>query len=156
MMKQNGKNPMLLLSAGLAALFLLGFLLVVAFGARSYRDSVDSQYGNMDERALSAYLAAGIKANDSKGAVDIEDSAYGQVLVVTDAESGWALRYYRYEGQLVEDFARAGTPLAPEDAQQIAATEIFTVERGESGLLTVTTDAGRTLLYPLCETEAAG
>ena len=56
------RNPVLLLSVGLAALFLLGFLLLVAFGARSYRDVVDSQYGNMDARALGAYPAASVKA----------------------------------------------------------------------------------------------
>ena len=154
-MKENRKNPILFLSIGLSALFLLGFLLVVVFGARSYRDAVDSQYGNMDERALSAYLAASIKANDSKGAVHIEDSDYGQVLVVTDAESDWALRYYLSDGRLVEDFARDGSPLAPEDAQQIAPTEIFTLEISENGLLTVTTDEGRMLLHPRCETGAA-
>ena len=154
-MKENRKNPILFLSIGLSALFLLGFLLVVVFGARSYRDAVDSQYGNMDERALSAYLAASIKANDSKGAVHIEDSDYGQVLVVTDAESDWALRYYLSDGRLVEDFARDGSPLAPEDAQQIAPTKIFTLEISENGLLTVTTDECRMLLHPRCETGAA-
>ncbi|MBQ3481465.1 MAG: DUF4860 domain-containing protein [Oscillospiraceae bacterium] len=146
-MKQNEKNPILLLSVGIAALFLLGFLLLVAFGARTYRDMVDSQYGNMDERALSAYIAASVKANDSRGALRVEDSDCGQVLVVADAGSGWALRYYRYEGQLVEDYARDGTPLAPEEAQRIGPTELFSVERGDNGLVTVITDAGRILLH---------
>ena len=146
-MKQNGKNPILPLSLGVAALFLLGFLLLVAFGARSYRDVVDNQYAGMDARALSAYIAASVKANDSRGSLRTEDSEYGQVLVVTDAESGYALRYYRYDGQLMEDFGPAGSPLAPEDAQPIGPTSVFSVERGENGLVTLITDAGRTLLY---------
>ncbi len=154
-MKHNGKNPTLLLSVGLAALFLLGFLLLVAFGARSYRDMVDSQYGSMDARALGAYLAASVKANDSRGALRTEDSAYGQVLVVTDEASGWALRYYRFDGQLVEDFARDGAPLAPEEAQRIAPTERFSVELGENDLVSVLTDAGRTLLRLRSAEEAA-
>ena len=83
-MKQSQKNPILLLSVGIAALFLLGFLLLVTFGARSYREVVESQYGNMDERALSAYITTSVKANDSRGALRAEDSEYGQVLVVTD------------------------------------------------------------------------
>ncbi len=154
-MKQNGKNPTLFLSVGLAALFLLGFLLLVAFGARSYRDAVDSQYANMDARALGAYLAASVKANDSRNALRAEDSAYGQVLVVKDESSGWALRYYRYEGQLVEDFALDEAPLDPEEAQKIGSTSRFSVEFGDGGLVTVTTDAGRTLLCLRSGEEAA-
>ena len=153
-MKQSGNDPILFLSIGLAALFLLGFLLLVAFGARSHRDVVDSHYGNMDARALGAYIAASLKANDSRGALRVDDSDFGRVLVVTDGESGWALRYYRYDGQLVEDFARVGAPLAPEEAQPIAPTGIFFAERGESGLVTVTTDAGRTLLHTRSAEEA--
>lgn len=149
------RNPVLLLSVGLAALFLLGFLLLVAFGARSYRDVVDSQYGSMDARALTTYLAASVKANDSRGALRVEDAEYGQVLVVNDVETGWALRYYLYGGQLVEDFARDGTPLKPDRATQIGPTERFSVQQGENGLLTVTTDAGRTLVRLRSGEEAA-
>ena len=145
-MKQSGKNPVLLLSVGIMALFLAGFLLLVVFGAGSYRDVVDSQYDNMDERGLTAYIAASVKANDSRGAVSVESSEYGQVLVVSDGETGYALRYYRFGGQLVEDFAKDGSPLSPDGAQIIAPTEVFSVERGENGLMTLTTDAGRTLL----------
>ena len=94
---------------------------------------------------LSAYIATSVKANDSRGAVEVEDSPYGQVLVVTDHETGYALRYYRHDGSLVEDFARAGSPLYPEEAQVIAPMEVFELEKS-SGLLTVVTDAGRTLL----------
>ncbi|MBR0209026.1 MAG: DUF4860 domain-containing protein [Oscillospiraceae bacterium] len=152
---QNGKNPILLLSIGLAALFLLGFLLLVTFGARSYRDVVDSQYGNMDARGLNAYIAASVKANDSRGAVSTEDSAFGQVLVVADGESGYTLRFYLYDGQLVEDFARADAALMPEDAQPVGPTGCFSVERSENGLFTVITDAGRTLLCLRSAEEAA-
>ena len=149
------RNPILLLSVGLAALFLLGFLLLVAFGARSYRDVVDSQYGSMDERALTTYLAASVKANDSRGALRVEEADVGQVLVVNDVETGWALRYYLYEGQLAEDFARDGTPLKPERATLIGPTTQFSVREGENGLLTVTTDAGRTLVRLRSGEEAA-
>ena len=145
-MKQSDKNPVLLLSVGVMALFLAGFLLLVIFGAGSYRDVVDSQYGSMDSRALAAYIAASVKANDIRGAVSVESSDYGQVLVVSDGETGYALRYYRCDGQLVEDFAKDGSALSQGSAQSIAPTEVFSVEKGDGGLVTITTDAGRTLL----------
>lgn len=154
-MEHHKRNPILLLSLGVAALFLLGFLLLVAFGARSYRDIVDSQYANMDGRGLTAYIVSSVKANDSAGSVSIEDSEYGQVLVVTDSMTGYALRYYRYDSQLVEDFARAGSPLFPDAAQAIAPTSRFSVERIGEDLLSITTDAGRTLLSIRSGEEAA-
>ena len=154
-MKKNGKNPIMLLSVGIVALFLTGFLLLVVFGANSYRGVVDSQYRNMDERGLTAYLAASVRANESSSGVHVEESDYGTVLVVNDGNTGYALRYYRCDGQLVEDFARAGAPLMPEEAQRIAPTGVFSVEREGDDLLIVTTDAGRTLLHLRCGEEAA-
>ncbi|MDO4990549.1 MAG: DUF4860 domain-containing protein [Eubacteriales bacterium] len=154
-MKQSRKDPSLLLSVGVLSLFLVGFLLLVIFGARSYRDVVDGQYDNMDGRALSAYLAASVKANDSLGAATVEDSEYGPVLVIADAATGYALRYYRYDGQLVEDLARSGAPLAPKEAQPIAPTGVFSAEFPQPGLLCVTTDAGRTLVCLRSGEEAA-
>ena len=154
-MKQREKDPILLLSIGVVALFLIGFLLLVVFGAKSYRAIVGSQYDCMDSRGLTSYIAASLKANDRQGAVSVEDSDYGQVLVLTDDETGYSLRYYRYGGQLVEDFARSGTPLAPEDAEPIAPTEVFSVERENDDVLYVTTDAGRTLLHIRCGEEAS-
>lgn len=154
-MKNRNTDPVFWPSLGVMALFLLGFLLLVTFGARSCRDITGSQYRSMDARALTAYLAASVKANDSRGAIGVEDSAYGQVLVVADRESGYALRYYRYDGQLLEDFAPIGAPLSPEGAQRIAPTGVFSVERRDEALLAVTTDAGRTMLHIRSEEEAA-
>ncbi len=146
-MEQSRRRPVMLLPLGVMALFLAGFLLLVIFGARSFRNIVDSQYDNMDDRALSAYIAASVKANDGEDAVSIEESEYGQVLVVADRDSGYAMRYYCWQGQLVEDFARAGAPLAPEDAQCIAPTSVFSAAYRAEGLLEITTDAGRALVY---------
>ncbi len=154
-MKKTEKNPILLLSVGLSALFLAGFLLLVIFGAKSYRDIVSSQYGNMDARSLTAYLSASMKANDSLGAVSAEETGYGTALVVTDPETGYALRYYQYEGHLLEDFAPADSPLDPKEAQQIAPTQIFEVKRISQDVFSVTTDAGRTLLRVRSREEAA-
>ena len=144
-MERSARDPSLFLSVGMLALFLAGSLLLVIFAAGSCRDVVDSQYTAMDERALTAYITSGVKANDTLDAVSVEDSAYGQVLVVADASTGYALRYYLYNGELVEDLAKTGSPLAPEQALSIAPTETFSVTRSGE-LLYVTTDAGRTLI----------
>lgn len=131
----------------IAALFLAGFLLLVVLGAHSYRNTVALQSGNMQTRALLSYIAACVKSGDTAGAVQVRDTEDGQLLVVADGDSGYALRIYRWEGKLVEDYAALDAPLSPEDAQVIGETEAFEIEERDDGLLRVTTDAGRVLLH---------
>ena len=146
-MKQSERNPLGFYTIGIVALFLAGFFLLVVFGARSYRDTVKGEYGNMDTRALSSYLATCVKGCDTRGAVSIRDTEAGPTLVVADGDTGFALRIYRHEGQLLEDFAALDAPLAPEEAQVIGSTEYFELERPETDLLIVRTDAGRVVLH---------
>lgn len=133
---------------GIAGLFLLGFLLLLLFGARTYRGAVEGQSRNDRSRALLAYLSATVKNNDGAGAVHVEENAEtGQTLVVEDGY-GYAFRIYQREGRLWEDYAAVGSGLNPGSARAVGETRTFRIERGESGLLTVTTDAGRVLLAP--------
>ena len=46
-----------------------GFLLLVFFGAGSYRNTVQSQTDNMEIRTLSSYFWTVFKANDQRDAV---------------------------------------------------------------------------------------
>lgn len=144
-MREN-KTPLGLYTIGIAALFLAGFLLLVILGARSYRDTVAGQSANMATRSLLSYLATAVKASDTADAVTVETGEEGDVLILTDAVSGYALRIYRHEGDLVEDYAAAGAPLSPEDAQIIGPTDTFRVEREREDLLRITTQAGQVLL----------
>ena len=56
-------------------------------------------------------------------------------------EEGYETRIYLYEGCLVEEYAAAGSALAPQNAQIIARTGSFSAAAA-GGLYTVTTDAG--------------
>ena len=56
-MGEKGRFDLGLNMIGIAALFLAGFFLLVIFGAQSYRGTVAGRSGNMDDRALLAYLA---------------------------------------------------------------------------------------------------
>jgi hypothetical protein len=133
-----------LFAIGIAALFLAGFLLLVVFGAKTYRGTVERQRENGQLRAQLSYFSTIVKAGDAAGAVEVQQSAYGPVFVVTD-EVGYALRVYRWEGKLVEDYAAAGTELRPESANVIGETATFTVEE-DGGLLRIRTDEGQAVL----------
>ena len=146
-MKREGTDPLGLYTIGIAALFLAGFFLLVVFGAQSYRDTVTGQERNGATRAQLAYLAAAVKGCDSAGAVHIREGQDGQILVLDDGESGYAIRIYRYGDTLVEDYGASDSDLRPEDAQKIGETQVFIIETPLMGLLRITTDAGSVLLY---------
>ena len=147
-MKRENRSPIGLYTIGIAALFLAGFFLLVVFGAQSYRNTVAGQSGNMHSRALLSYLSTEVKANDTAGAVVVtEDDAVGQVLVLADGSSGYALRIYRKDGVLLEDYASSTAELRPEEAQTIGETERFEAEMLSDDVLKLTTDAGSVLLH---------
>lgn len=141
--KRTGNNSAIgYYTMGIVALFLVGFFLLVTFGANSYRDTVAGQYANMDERAQLSYLATTLRANDTEDAVSIEGTADAPILIVRDGQSDYAFRIYTDHGVLLEDYAAADEPLHPEDAQSIGKTERFTVEK-IGRVLQIQTDAGR-------------
>jgi len=131
---------------GIVGLFLAGFFLLVVFGAKSYGNIVAAQNGNMETRATLSYISTSVKGSDSAGAVEIMDSEYGHVLIINDGDTGFALRIYRCNGELVEDFAASGAGLSPENSQVIGETQVFEVERPCSDMLIVRTDEGRVIL----------
>ena len=132
---------------GVAALFLAGFFLLVVFGAQSYRNTVKGQNGNMQSRALLSYLSTTVKAYDAADAVSLtEEPEVGQVLALADGSSGYALRIYRKDGMLLEDYAADELPLRPEEAQELGETATFHAVL-ENGLLRIETDEGSVLLH---------
>ena len=153
-MKRQSSSPLGLYTVGIAALFLAGFFLLVVFGAQSYRNTVAGQNGNMASRALLSYLSTTVKGYDTRGAVRVEWGEDGTVLHIADGDTGFALRIYRHNGMLLEDYAAADTPLAPESAQAIGATERFEAAL-DGRLLRLQTDAGEVLLHLRSEGGAA-
>lgn len=139
------KSPLGLYTIGIAALFLAGFLMLVTLGAKTYCDTVDRQTVNNSDRAL-RYAATCIRANDSGNAVRIEQNN-GTVLSVLDADTGYALRIYLYQGNLVEEYSEPDAALNPEQAQVIGETQTFEVQQMQEGLYAVSTDAGRILVH---------
>ena len=134
---------------GTVALFLVGFLLLVIFGARIYRETVASQYANMDTRNQLSYLITTLRSCDERGAVTVADD----MLVIRDGDSGYAFRLYLQDGQLVEDYAAVDAPLDPSAGQIIGNTSTFAIEK-DGARLTVETDAGRAFVYLRGEGEA--
>lgn len=146
-MRRKDAEPMALYAICAAGIFLVGFFLLVVFGTRTYRDIAAGQLRNNHTRTLLSYLSTCAKANDTAGAVSVRQSESGSVLVIADGESGYALRIYRLEGHLAEDFGRMDSELDPAVAQVIGETEMFTVEELSDGIFSIVTDEGRVLFH---------
>ena len=69
------------------------------------------------------------------------------MLALADGSSGYALRIYRKDGMLLEDYASADAALNPEEAQRLGMTERFEAEKLPGNLLKLRTDAGSVLLH---------
>ena len=155
-MKRSSGSLLGLYTIGVAALFLAGFFLLVVFGAQSYRNIVNTQTGNNQNRELLGYFKTCISANDSQGSVYISDSEYGPVLEIPDGNTGYGIRIYQTEGELKETYASLEAPLFPKQDTTIGQTGIFEPEFPEEGLLRITTDAGSILIHLRSEGSGQG
>lgn len=126
---------------GIAALFLVGFLLLVFFGAVTYLRTVDSQNENNGERAILSYLSAVTKANDRADAVSVQDSEFGPMLVIRE-ENGFGIRIFHSDGKLLEDYSLLTLEPDAGDATVIAETDRFEISEIGPGIWQVRTDQG--------------
>ena len=148
-MKYRTNSPLGLYTTAIAALFLAVFLLLVLFGARTYQGAAARQAANNEARAVLSYLSTCVKSGDSAGSIAVEHGAHGPVLIVGE-DTGYALHIYQQDGQLLEEYAAAGSALRPENATILGRTETFLLESPTEHLLRITTDEGAVLLYVKC------
>ena len=117
----------------------------MTIGARTYRDIVQGQTQNNENRALLSYFSTCVRSNDRDGAVRVSWEEDGPVLMIADGSSGFGLRIYKKDGYLLEDYGRMDSALNPDIAQVIGKTGEFRVEEPAEGTFVVITDAGRVL-----------
>lgn len=151
-MKKSSSSPLGLYVIGIAALFLAGFLMLVIFGAQTYRNTVGVQSGNNRTRATLSYISAAVRAADAEGGVRVEeerlaDGTDTQVLTLLDGDTGFALRIYSADGKLMEEYAAMQVPLTPSAANMVGETEIFEAEIAEGNILKVRTEEGSVRIH---------
>ncbi|MBQ6621412.1 MAG: DUF4860 domain-containing protein [Mogibacterium sp.] len=132
---------------GIVALFIAGFMLLVVYGAHTYRDTVQSQNANSEMRSVFAYLQASVQGHGEDDIRVEQDPAAGTVLVIPESGTAFGQRIYLYEGQLINDYSRLDRELRPAEAQVLGPAEFFEITEGDGGLITIRTDAGQVLLH---------
>ena len=133
-----------LFTLGIATLFLGGFLLLVVFGATSYRNIVDSQDDNNHTRELMSFLSTTLSANKYNEIYTYSDAAVdSKVLVIVDDDGTHAVRIYNYDNNLVADYGSKDGQLWPQDANIIGNNSVFKIRQIHNELLEIETDLGK-------------
>lgn len=142
-MKSSVSRPSALPALALYAMLLACVFGLVVLGGGLYSRLAESQARNSRLRGEISYLYSRVRAADSAGGVAIGQGPEGPSLELTDpAAPAYLTRIYLYQGSLVEEYAEAGSPLQPDQALAIAASDTFQPAL-EGSLLTIQTGQGQ-------------
>ena len=133
-MRHHNRSLLGMYTIGIAALFLVGFLLLVVFGAGSYRGTVDAREQHSQQRALLSYIATSVQQTEL-GHVHVESlsaPAGNSGTAATDA-AGTTGNTDNTEADLDNDGVNA------EDAHAgsgTAAGQMLVLDDGDTGFVT--------------------
>lgn len=147
-MRRDSRSMVGFYTIGIVALFLAGFMMLLVYGANTYRDTVRNQNMNNESRSVLAWLQSSVQ---SHGEADIrveQDEEFGTVLVIPERGTDYGQRIYQYEEELVNDYSRLDRELRPEAAQVLGPARVFEIQEEEGGLIRIRTEAGEVLMHP--------
>lgn len=127
-------------SLALFVLMLGCILWLTALGAGLYGSLEASRAANEQTRAALGSLVARARSGDAAGAVRLDSGPEGDMLVLTEQESGYEFRIYLADGWLMEQFCAADAATEPEAAQPLAPAQEFTAQWASPALLRLTVD----------------
>ncbi|MCI1666232.1 MAG: DUF4860 domain-containing protein [Atopobiaceae bacterium] len=128
----------------LMALFVIALLLSATVLVSVY-SSVTSMSEETDAKRSLDLIANTIRSADERGAWSEGTGPEGPSIVLTRSTDGgsYETRIYLYQGEVMEEYALAGSDYSPAKADAVASSSTFDVSY-DSGLVTVTTDQGST------------
>ena len=127
-------------SLALFALMLGCILWLTALGAGLYGRLEASRSAHEHGRAALGSLITRVRSGDAAGAVRLSSGPEGDMLVLTEPESGYEFRIYLAQGWLVEQFCAADAATDPAAAQPLAPAQEFTAQWAAPALLRLTVD----------------
>lgn len=139
------------LAMALFGLMLACVLGLMALGSGLYGGVARSMTANNAARASLRYLTTSVRAADTAGSLRLEDGPEGGMLVLAEPDTGYETRIYLWDGQLMEEYAPAGSAAAPQNAQPVCACTRFDVSFSGDRLLVLTTDQGTARVALRCE-----
>ncbi|MBQ9021968.1 MAG: DUF4860 domain-containing protein [Eggerthellaceae bacterium] len=128
------------------ALFIIivGLLMfTLGSGVNVYRNISDQRWNDEQSRTGLTLIANSVHITDTIDAVGVGVGPEGQALVLTELFStgAYETRIYLHEGNIVEEYAMAGTPYTPERATPLVESDFFDFSYSNN-LLTVNSAHG--------------
>lgn len=143
---QDQSSNIRIFMVSLIAVFFVVLMTGLAAGVAMYQSVANDQFDTSAARMQSGLLASNIHANDEAGALGTGNGPEGRSLVLAkrDADGDrYEVRFYLYQGHVVQEVSMAGSAYTPERAQQLLASDTFDFELYGS-LLAIRTDQGTT------------
>ena len=127
----------------LMVVFFLVMMISLVAGAQMYRNVSTMQARESTLHMQSGLLAGIVRMNDSADGVAKAAGPEGDALVLVERlESGtYETRVYRYQGNIVQEYAIAEREINPENAIDVMESGRFEFSY-QDGLLSIVTDAG--------------
>lgn len=132
-----------LFTVALMAVFFVVLMAGLAVGATVYRSVAASQATANETRMVSGLLASNIHVNDAADAVEVGAGPEGKALVLVQrlASGTYETRIYEFQGQVLQEYAVAGSSYDPERAVPLLDSSTFGFTF-QDGLITIVTDSG--------------
>lgn len=130
-------------TAILFGVFVLMLLLAFLAGVTVYKNLNASHSAIDNYRSSENLVVNSVLANNSADALSVAKGPEGAALVLTetDAEGSYETRIYLYQGNIVEEYAVAGSPYDPQQASVLASSKVFSFSL-KGNLLRITTNHG--------------
>jgi hypothetical protein len=123
------------------AVFFIALLLALIAGVLVYKNITDVQQAANVQRQGVGLVTNAVRANDSDGAIAVGQGPEGRSLVIKErlASGTYEMRYYLYNGEVLQEYSLEGTAYTPEKGTVVTTSNSFDFSYSD-GLLTVTTD----------------
>lgn len=125
--------------------FLVAFFLLLAllFGTMVYGAVNETRDSANDARISLNLLANSIRIGDTMGGVDMQEGPEGNALILTEFTDmgAYETRFYQYQGDIVQEYTKAGNDFDPEEATKVIESDRFDFSL-DGSILTVDTDQG--------------
>ena len=122
----------------IAVLFLV-ILILVVFGASSYRHATEARSESDNDRAVLSYVITAVK--DSDGKVEVRDFDGAPGISIADKQ-GFEQKIYMKDGRLLQEYSLRSAAIDPEEALEIGETEQFKATLAPDGILKIETGSG--------------
>lgn len=139
----HARNYFVVFEIALFALIIGMLMITLGAGVGVYRNISETRWADEQNRTGLTLIANSVHITDTIDAIGVGAGPEGQSLVLTELFStgAYETRIYLHQGNIVEEYAVAGSPYTPERATPLVESDVFSFSYANN-LLSVNTTHG--------------